>query len=134
MSKLCRQPNGRSHCRVKHGDKPTSGALTLKGYSQLALNRSPEARAILSEAVSIVETLRAQTAGGVEERQRYFEGGLRAHHGMLEVLVKENQPCEALVLGERAKARGLLDILHRASQCSENHDRRGTGPGTPAKV
>src|SRR5215813_2588328 len=88
-------------------------ALTHVGYSQLGLNSLLEARQSLAEAVSIFEKLRAQTAGGDEERQRYFEGRLLAHHGMLILLVKENQTWEALVFAERAKARVLLDALQQ---------------------
>ena len=88
-------------------------AVTNLGYAQLGLNRLAEARQSFTEAVSIVEALRAQAFGGAEERQRYFEGGLRAHHGMLSVLVKENKPQEALVFAERAKARSLLDMLQQ---------------------
>ncbi len=88
-------------------------ALTNLGYSQLGLNRLADARRTFSEAVSIVEDLRMQSAGGVEERQRYFEAGMGAHHGLLRVLVKENLPADALMLAERAKARALLDILQQ---------------------
>ena len=88
-------------------------ALVNLGYSQLGLNRLPEARQSFGEAVSIVENLREHTAGGVEERQRFFEAGMQAHHGLLSVLVKENQPDEALTLAERAKARALLDMLQQ---------------------
>src|SRR5262245_26663389 len=88
-----------------------SSALTHMGYSQLGLNRPLEARQSFAEAVSIFEKLRTQTAGGDEERRRYFEGGLLAYHGMLSLLVKENQTWEALVFAERAKARVLLDAL-----------------------
>ena len=104
-------------------------AVTNLGYAQLGLNRLAEARQSFSEAVSIAEALRAQAAGGVEERQRYFEGGLRAHHGMLSVLVKENRPEEALVFAERAKARSLLDLLqqgrvsvHKAMTAAEQQE------------
>ncbi|HEX6044726.1 MAG TPA: tetratricopeptide repeat protein, partial [Pyrinomonadaceae bacterium] len=90
-----------------------SFALTNLGYAQLGLNRLPEARQTFSEAVGMVETMRAKTAGGVQERQRYFEAGLEAHHGLLSVLVKANQPQEALIFAERAKARVLLDILQQ---------------------
>jgi CHAT domain-containing protein/tetratricopeptide (TPR) repeat protein len=90
-----------------------SWALTSLGYSHLGLNRPLEARQAFTEAVSIVEKLRTQTAGGVEERQRYFELGLRAHHGLLSLLVMENQTREALVLAESAKARALLDALRQ---------------------
>ena len=88
-------------------------ALTNLGYSQVGLNRLADAQKTFSEAVSISESLRTQAAGGVEERQRYFEGGMRAHHGLLSVLVNENQPEQALILAERAKARALLDMLQQ---------------------
>ena len=88
-------------------------ALINQGYAQLGLNRLAEARQSFAEAVAIVETLRSQTAGGLEERQRYFEYGLGAHHGLLSVLVKQNQPLEALSFAERAKARVLLDLLQQ---------------------
>jgi CHAT domain-containing protein len=38
---------------------------------------------------------------------------MQAHHGLLNVLVKENRPADALMLAERAKARALLDILQQ---------------------
>ena len=63
--------------------------------------------------MSIIEDLRTQAAGGPEERQRYFEEGMQAHHGLLSILVKENRPADALMLAERAKARALLDILQQ---------------------
>jgi CHAT domain-containing protein len=88
-------------------------AITALGYSQLGLNRPLEARQAFAESVSIIEKVRTQTAGGDEERQRYFEGRLRAHHGLLSLLVKENQTREAFVLAERAKARALLDVLQQ---------------------
>jgi len=83
------------------------------GSSLFGLNRLAEARQTFAEAVGIIEKLRTQTAGGVEERQRYFERGLGAHHGLLSVLVKENQPSDALIFAERAKARTLLDMLQQ---------------------
>jgi len=86
-------------------------ALTSLGSCQLALNHPMEARQAFAEAVSTIEKLRAQTVGGVEERERYFESRLRAHHGLLGLLVEENRPPEALALAERTKARVLLDVL-----------------------
>jgi len=88
-------------------------ALTNLGYAQFGLNRLAEARQSFAEAVSIVEDLRAQAAGGVEERERFFEGGMQAHHGLVSVLVKENQLQDALNFAERAKARELLDMLQQ---------------------
>ncbi len=86
-------------------------ALTDLGYGQLGLNRPLEARRSFVEAISIIEKMREQTAGGIEDLRRYFEGGLNAHHGLLSLMVKENQTQEALGLAERAKARALLDAL-----------------------
>ena len=106
-------------------------ALTALGYGQLGLNRLLEARQSFAEAVSIIEKLRAQTAGGDEERQRYFEVGVRAHHGLLSLLVKENQTWEALVFTERAKARVLLDTLQqgrisvRKAMTAEEQEQEG---------
>lgn len=88
-------------------------ALINQGYAQVGLSRLQEARQTFTEAISIIEKLRTQAAGGVQERQRYFELGLGAHHGLLGVLVKENQPAEALIFAERAKARVLLEMLQQ---------------------
>ena len=89
-------------------------ALTKLGYAQLGLDQLGDARKSFTEAVSIMETLRLQAAGGVQERQRYFEAGVGAHQGLLGVFVKQNQPGEALMFAERAKARTLLDMLQQA--------------------
>ena len=86
-------------------------SLINVGYAQFGLNHLAEARDRFADAVSIIETLRTQTAGGVQERQRYFERGLGAHHGLIAVLAKQNQPREALTFAERAKGRALLDLL-----------------------
>src|SRR5581483_8118284 len=78
-----------------------------------ALRHPAEARQAFAEAVSLIEKLRAQTAGGVEDRERSFEGRLRAHQGLLSLLVKDNTPQAALALAERTKARALLDVLQQ---------------------
>ncbi len=87
------------------------GALTHLGYCQIELNQPLKARQSFDEAISIIEKLRAQTAGGIEEQLRYFENRLDAHHGIISLLVRENQTREALIFAERAKARVLLDVL-----------------------
>jgi CHAT domain-containing protein len=94
-------------------------ALTSLGYCQLGVNQPAEAQQSFAEAISIMEKLRAQTAGGAEERQRYFESRLRAHHGMLKLLAKENRPREALIFAERTKARVLLDVLQQGRVSSQ---------------
>jgi CHAT domain-containing protein len=94
-------------------DRPNSlgAALTALGYCRLELSQTSEARQAFAEAISITEKLRAQAGGGVEESQRFLEGKLRAYHGMLSLLVKENQSDEALAIAELTKARVLLDVL-----------------------
>lgn len=94
-------------------DRPNSlgAALTALGYCRLELSQTLEARQAFAEAISITEKLRAQAGGGVEESQRFLEGRLRAYHGMLSLLVKENQSDEALAIAELTKARVLLDVL-----------------------
>jgi tetratricopeptide (TPR) repeat protein len=86
-------------------------ALTSLGHAQLELNHPLESRKAFEEAVSISERLREQIAGGVEERQRYFENSLRAHHGMFSLLAKEGDTYGALTFAERTKGRALLDVL-----------------------
>ena len=106
-------PSGPWHCRAKRDGNSNSGLRSRLGYSQLGLGQPAEARQAFAEAISIMEKLRMQTAGGAEERQRYFENRLSAHHGMLNLLVKENQTQEALFFAERTKARMLLDVLQQ---------------------
>jgi CHAT domain-containing protein len=88
-------------------------ALTSVGYCQLGLNHPEEARRAFEEAISIIEKLRSQAVGGVEDHQRYFEQRLGAYHGMLSLLARENKAREALAFAERAKARVLLDVLEQ---------------------
>jgi CHAT domain-containing protein len=88
-------------------------ALTSVGYCHLGLNDLEKARRAFAEAISIIEELRLQTAGGVEDRQRQFETGLNTYHGMLSLLARENRTQEALIFAERAKARALLDTLRQ---------------------
>ena len=92
---------------------PLHFALTAIGHCQLGLGRHAEARRAFVEAISIIEELRAHSAGGVEERQRHFESKLGAYYGMIRLLAQENQPKEALVYAESAKARALLDVLRQ---------------------
>ena len=88
-------------------------SLKLLGESQLGLQRPAEARRSLTEAISLIEKLREQTAGGVEERQRYLANRVSAHHLLLGLLAQERQTREALTLAEAAKARVLLDVLQQ---------------------
>ncbi|HKQ78452.1 MAG TPA: tetratricopeptide repeat protein [Blastocatellia bacterium] len=88
-----------------------SGLLTSIGKSYRALNQLTPARQAFEEAIGVIETLRAQVAGGAQEQQRFFEDKLASYHAMVELLVAQYQSGAALAYAERAKARALLDVL-----------------------
>jgi CHAT domain-containing protein/Tfp pilus assembly protein PilF len=94
------------------GDKAEmSRALIELGRTYHALNQRTPARRAFEEAIAAIEALRAQVAGGEQEKQRFFENKLDPYRAMVELLVAENQSTAALVYAERAKARVLLDVL-----------------------
>lgn len=84
---------------------------TLAGENYRALNQREKARASFEEAISVIETLRSQVAGGAEEEQRFFENKVSPYQEMIKLLVAEDRSAEALRYAERAKARVLLDVL-----------------------
>src|SRR5260370_752384 len=86
-------------------------ASTNLGDAYRALNRPVEARAAFEEAISTVETLRQQVAGGEEEQQRFFAASVSPYREIVDLLTSEKQPELALVYAERAKGRVLLDVL-----------------------
>ncbi|MEW6207713.1 MAG: CHAT domain-containing protein [Acidobacteriota bacterium] len=86
-------------------------SLTFAGQAYRALGRTDEAHRAYGEAITLIETLRSQVAGGEQDRQRYFEEKLSPYHAMVELLVSQNRPEEALIYAERAKGRVLLDVM-----------------------
>src|SRR6266511_3496369 len=88
-----------------------SQAQTAAGKAYFALNQLDQARLSFDEAIASIETLRAQVAGGEEEQQRHFESKISPYYAMVELLVAQRKPDEALSYAERAKARVLLDVL-----------------------
>src|SRR5215813_2845586 len=86
-------------------------ALFNSGVAYRALNQFAKARQAFGEAIATIETLRAQIAGGEQEEQRYFESKVSPYHAMVDLLIAENHPAEALTFAERAKARVLVDVL-----------------------
>ena len=71
--------------------------LTLAGQAYHALGRTDEARRAFDEAIALIETLRTQLAGGEQERERYFEERISPYNSMVELLVSQNKPGEALI-------------------------------------
>jgi CHAT domain-containing protein/Tfp pilus assembly protein PilF len=93
------------------GGEPLISSQTAAAMAYRALNYPAQARQALEEAIATVESLRAQVAGGEQEQQRFFEDKVSPYHAMVELLVAQNEPGEALNYAERAKARVLLDVL-----------------------
>jgi tetratricopeptide (TPR) repeat protein/CHAT domain-containing protein len=86
-------------------------AYTTAGKAYLTLKQPGQARLALDQAITTIETLRFQVAGGEQERQRFFESKISPYHAMVELLTAQNNPGEALSYAERARARVLLDVL-----------------------
>lgn len=85
--------------------------LSQVGTAYLRLGDRPRARAAFLEAISAVESMRARLSGGEDEKTNFFHDKVDPFHGMVRVLLEENQRFEALQYSERAKARLLLDVL-----------------------
>ena len=81
------------------------------GQSQLALKQPDQARRSFEQAVSEIEQLRAQAAGGELTRRYFLEQRLTPYHSLIALLVSQNKPSDALVWAERSKARVLLDVI-----------------------
>jgi CHAT domain-containing protein/tetratricopeptide (TPR) repeat protein len=81
------------------------------GVAYRALNQPALARPAFEESITTIEALRANVAGGVGERQRFFESKVSPYHAMVDLLAHEGRPAEALIFAERAKSRALLDVL-----------------------
>ncbi len=85
--------------------------LTIAGRSYLQLLKTGEAHQALAEAITTIESLRAQIAGGEVEQQRSFASKISPYHAMVDLLTGEGRQAQALILAERAKSRVLLDVL-----------------------
>lgn len=88
-------------------------ARTTEGDAHRLAGRPAPARAAYLEAIKTVEELRAQVAGGEQDRQRFFEDKVAPYHGMVELSVAGGDLPQALSYAERAKGRVLLDVLSR---------------------
>jgi CHAT domain-containing protein/Tfp pilus assembly protein PilF len=85
--------------------------LTIAGKAYRALNRPELASQSFVEAISTIEKLRGQVAGGEQEQQRFFENKLAPYSQVVDLLIAQQKPAEALAYAERAKGRVLLDVL-----------------------
>jgi CHAT domain-containing protein/Tfp pilus assembly protein PilF/ketosteroid isomerase-like protein len=86
-------------------------AHDLIGRSQRALGKLDQARQSFTDAIKIIEQMRAGVAGGEQDKQRFFQDKLIPYHSMVELLIESQNFNDALIYAERAKARTLLDVL-----------------------
>src|SRR5260370_28632793 len=100
--------------QAAHLAKLTSLARTTLGESYAAQKKFELAMATLKEAVEQIETLRDLVAGQEEELQLFFENKVAAYDALVDVLIQQGKPFDALVYAERAKGRVLLDVLRGA--------------------
>src|SRR5262245_52968769 len=76
-----------------------------------ALGQPVEARQSFLAAISTIESLRHDVAGGGQQQQSFLENKLSPWLGMIAVLVSQKEYAEALTFAEKSKARVLLDTL-----------------------
>lgn len=86
-------------------------ARATEGQAQRLLNQPEPAKRSFLEAISTIEKLRGQVAGGEQAQQRFFEGKVFPYHAMVDLLVAEKDFAQAFNYAERAKGRVLLDVL-----------------------
>ena len=55
--------------------------------------------------------MRYQVAGREVERQLFFENKVASYNSLVDLLIKQDRPVDALLYAERAKGRVLLDVL-----------------------
>lgn len=86
-------------------------AKEAAGRALVMLGETARSQQHFEDAIRIIETMRAQAAGGEQESERFFEGMIAPYYEMVKSLVAENKNSEAFYYGERAKGRVLLDVL-----------------------
>ncbi|MGH9763097.1 MAG: CHAT domain-containing protein, partial [Blastocatellia bacterium] len=86
-------------------------ALTQLGKARLALRQYDSAAADLHVAIERAEQIRGRIAGQEEQRAFFFERKVEPYYLMVDLLVRENRPEQALEFAERSRSRSLLDML-----------------------
>jgi CHAT domain-containing protein/Tfp pilus assembly protein PilF len=88
-------------------------ARTTEGQIHRALNQFDLAQKAFTEAITLIETLRNQIAGGTQQSQEFFATKLSPYYEMTDLLIAKNDYQEALNFSERSKGRALLDVFDR---------------------
>jgi CHAT domain-containing protein len=92
-------------------------ARSIAGQAHLKQNQLEQAQQCFADAISVIEKLRTQAAISPEIKQRFFENKVTPYLAMVDILVAQARPLEALAYAERTKARVLLDLI--ASRSNE---------------
>lgn len=85
--------------------------LTNIGIVHYSRGNRAQARQHFANAITAVEELRVRVAGDEQQQQQFFANKLSPYHQMIELLIDEKNPAEALSYVERIKGRALLDTL-----------------------
>jgi CHAT domain-containing protein/Tfp pilus assembly protein PilF len=86
-------------------------ALAIAGAAHRGLKQFDKARALFTESITVIEEMRADVAGGEQERQRFLEVSISPYQALIELLIAEKEWDSAFAAAERAKGRVLLDVL-----------------------
>src|SRR6266404_2214712 len=97
--------------RASHLPKLTYLATTTLGESLAAQKKSDLAIETLKDAVQQLEALREHVAGSELETQLFLENKVASYNALVDFLVGQGKPLDALLYAERAKGRVLLDVL-----------------------
>ena len=81
------------------------------GRALVGLGQLEEARNSFVAAISTMESLRRNVAGGEQQQQSFLENRLSPWLGMIDLLVSQGKQAEALKFAEQSKARVLLETL-----------------------
>jgi CHAT domain-containing protein/Tfp pilus assembly protein PilF len=96
--------------RVVNPDQLWRG-YELAGRAHTSLKQFDQAEKDITNSINIIEKMRYLVGGGELERQRFFEDKVSPYTTMVELAFNRNRPVDALMYGELAKARALLDVL-----------------------
>jgi CHAT domain-containing protein/lipopolysaccharide biosynthesis regulator YciM len=97
--------------RASHLSKLTYLATTTLGESYAAQQKYVVAIETLTEAVRQLESMRERVAGSELETEMFLENKIASYDALVNLLIKQDKPVDALVYAERAKGRVLLDVL-----------------------
>lgn len=102
-------------CTIAHQMNDRANIMlcrTSMGESYRLLHQPEQARQAFEEAISAVESMRNDVAGGAQQQQAFLESGnATPYQDMVGVLVDEKQLADAFQYAEKGKARALLDVV-----------------------